>query len=193
MTPICHNKQTHHSFQFAREGRCSPSVKGRVSKIKRRVCSALTESNVSRSDVCSTNNNSAHYTPRTAWRENGASKMWPCADQAFCPSPPPRLYMESNDLSLWKCGVRSITRDICDTACILDMHLHGVNLSVKPSHRQDIHITIHVQQLQQGSCMRPDSDSLTILHKINCVSVNLARACFTLTGSKLPNTKHTDK
>ncbi len=60
---------------------------------------------------------------------------------------PPRLYMESNDLSLRQCAVRSIIRDIFDIACILDMHLHGVNLSVKPSRRQDIHIALHVQQL----------------------------------------------
>lgn len=63
------------------------------------------------------------------------------------PSPPSslRLYMESNDLSLGELSVRSITCDICDIACILDMHLHGVNLSVKPSRRQDTHITLHVQ------------------------------------------------
>ncbi|KAF0044154.1 hypothetical protein F2P81_003312 [Scophthalmus maximus] len=63
------------------------------------------------------------------------------------PFPPSWLYMESNDLSLRQCGVRSITSDICDIACIRDMHLHGVNLSVKPSRRQDIHITLRVERL----------------------------------------------
>lgn len=57
--------------------------------------------------------------------------------------PPLRLYMESNDLSLRQCGVQSIICDICDIACILDMHLHGVNLSVKPSYRQDIQYISH--------------------------------------------------
>ena len=34
------------------------------------------------------------------------------------PVPPPRLYVESNDLSLRQRGGRSITRDICDIALI---------------------------------------------------------------------------
>lgn len=108
--------------------------------------------------------------------KNDASKMWPCADQAFCPVPP-RLYMESNDLSLRQCGVRSIICDICDTACILEMHFHGVNLSVKPSRRQDIHITLRVQQLLCSS--GEDACGLTrilaLSHKVNCASVNVAR------------------
>lgn len=60
--------------------------------------------------------------------------------------PPPWLNMESNDLSLRQCCARSITRDICDTACIPDMRLGGVNLSVKPPHRRDMHITIRVRR-----------------------------------------------
>lgn len=129
--------------------------------------------------MCSTNNNSAHYSPRRGGGgggENVASKMWPCADQAFCP-PPPRLYMESNDLSLRQCGVQSIICDICDIACILDMHLHGVNLSVKPSRRQDIHITLHVQRLLCSSGR--DACTLTripaLSHKVNCACLNVAR------------------
>lgn len=79
--------------------------------------------------------------------QSGQRGRGPRADQAFCPSNPPplpRLCMESADLLLRQCGVRSITCDIWDIACIPDMHLHGVNLSVKPTHRQDIHISLHV-------------------------------------------------
>lgn len=75
--------------------------------------------------------------------------------------------MESSDLSLRQRSIQSITRDVCDIACILDMHLSGVNLSVKPSHRQDIHIALHVQQRLCSS--RFDLDSSTFHTSCVCL------------------------
>ena len=147
MTPISRNKQTHHSMSASsRREVAAAHWKGPVSGIKRGV--RLWQhwvSLMSQGATCAPTTTTQLIT-HSGGGGNDASKMWPCADQAFCPVSPPslRLYMESNDLSLGERGVRSITCDICDIACILDMHLHGVNLSVKPSRRQDTHITLHV-------------------------------------------------
>lgn len=83
-------------------------------------------------------------------REEKVTMCWP----GILSRPPPRLSTESGDLSLRQRSVRSITRDICDIACILDMHLRGVSLSLKPFRRQDSHIAFHVQRLSR--CSRKD-------------------------------------
>lgn len=79
--------------------------------------------------------------------------------------------MESNDLSLRRCGVRSITRDVCDIACIQDRHLCDVKLSVRPSRRQHTHIAIHVEQWSSGKAECGLTRIIFHLHNIHLISL----------------------
>lgn len=123
----------------------------------------LIETNVTWSDVCSTNNNSAHYTLRRAGRESHASKMWPCADQAFC-----RPFLP------WGCIWRAMTSHLDDAVfdrshvTFVTSHASQIGISAMSSYRQTISQAAHTYcntcwaEVQQESRVWVSSDHLSL-------------------------------
>lgn len=151
MTPIGHNKHTCHSMSTSlRTVVLAARWKGQVSEMRRQVIPGSTERVKCHMEWHVLHQTTVHLiTYSGQWGSRSPSKCDHVLTRHLLLDAPhiPSLwlYIESNDLSLRQRSLQSITCDICDIACIPGMHLRGVDVSVKPSHEQGIHIAFQVQ------------------------------------------------